>query len=417
MRTNLLAIISLFCISILNSQVTSATFSNVSLYNDGTCNSDGPSTLFEFYVETTYVSVPGGNYYLYLTDCQNNVLDVQSFGFAINETQYLAVYADPACSDFKIFVTNDFPVLVEGQRFSGIEIGTFEFDPNALDSDCPSNKLPFSQYEFIFFGGSALPEGSDENPSTSNLPDVIFECPVENVIAEQNMRAGTEEYGLGAYSDPTFGQIMGDGFIATETGFVTDVCWYGAYVRGDRMVDTEDEFTITYYDNTVFLDNNGMVTDPPYNVPGNIIGGPFAINNNDIVKEKAPFLTTIFGYSTKHDPVPVTMGEKYWVVIKNEFTDNDYWVWMISQDYIDTLNTLEFIAPRTPNGKYYPAVFPSSCTGCEGLMFTVGYSNMAIPTLSEWGLIVLLLLMVVFGSIILRKVWVGNSRPEVLHKE
>lgn len=416
MRTALLTLFALFCNSIIYSQVTSAIFANVVLDADGTCNSDGPSTIFEFDMTTAYDAEPGGDYYLYLTDCQNKVLDGLVFGMAINEKQYLAVYDDPACSDYKIFVTNDGPNLAEGEIFTGNEIGTFEFDPNALDSDCPSNKLPFSQYEFLGLG-SSLPEGSDENPSTSNLPDVIFECPIENVIAEQNMRAGTEEYGWGAYSDPTFGQIVGDGFIATETGFVTDVCWYGAYVRGDRMVDTEDEFTITYYDNTVFLDNNGMVTDPPYNVPGNIIGGPFAINNNDIVKEKAPFLTTPFGYSTKHDPVPVTMGEKYWVVIKNEFTDNDYWVWMISQDYIDTLNTLEFIAPRTPNGKYYPAVFPSSCTGCEGLMFTVGYSNMAIPTLSEWGLIVLLLLMVVFGSLILRQVWVAKRMSEVIQKE
>jgi hypothetical protein len=117
--------------------------------------------------------------------------------------------------------------------------------------------------------------------------------------------------------------VVVDDFTPEMDGFISTVCWSGAYLGedGECERDLVDFFEVTYY-----ADDCGA--------PGEIIAGPFSQEDVTITVD-GPFPTyesfpngaREFEYSTKHDSVPVRAGETYWIGISNSYYNRCAWFW------------------------------------------------------------------------------------------
>jgi len=129
---------------------------------------------------------------------------------------------------------------------------------------------------------------------------------------------------VGATSDanPNAGFVVADNFVASSTGTITSVCWWGFYfdfnLTADCGLGTGDDFTITYYN-----DDAGS--------PGSTLAGPFLVpplkseSGNTISTGAGPIVEYVF--EATHPGVSVNAGQCYWISIVNNTTGNCFWLW------------------------------------------------------------------------------------------
>ena len=124
---------------------------------------------------------------------------------------------------------------------------------------------------------------------------------------------------------------VADDFRPDVSGDISEVCWWGTYVRDidgtsvncydSNVVDT---FEVTYCDDaggfpgsncTTFSKTQGSLT----------VTGP--INTGDLI---AGFFTE-FAFNATHEPFAVTVGECYWIEISNDSGECS-WFWEVSAE-------------------------------------------------------------------------------------
>ncbi|MCG8406915.1 MAG: hypothetical protein MI923_17090 [Phycisphaerales bacterium] len=128
---------------------------------------------------------------------------------------------------------------------------------------------------------------------------------------------------------------VADNFTTTQSGDITEVCWYGIYLdfganadcgpaTNDPMGLPADDFTITYFtdDNgcpgTVkasFSQSGGTLTMVNRSATGDTLGGA---GSNEWV------------FTAQHAAVPVTAGECCWIEIVNGLQGSCSWLWETS---------------------------------------------------------------------------------------
>jgi len=135
--------------------VTDATFGAPTLNTDGGCMIAANRTITIFNVTTTTTVGGGSPYNLYMTDCNDKILQ-QTLGITGTlsaEPRIYIVSNPPDCAPFQIFASNDRPTIPS--IFTGTKIGLIEFDPSLLDDDCPAVPAPvptLSQWGLIILG-------------------------------------------------------------------------------------------------------------------------------------------------------------------------------------------------------------------------------------------------------------------------
>ena len=173
-------------------------------------------------------------------------------------------------------------------------------------------------------------------------------------------------------------QVLAADFVSPMDGIVTDACWYGGYFVGNS--GGPDDFTLTYYD-----DAGGL--------PGTIIGGPFSVTPTAMTTGNLIAGVNQYNYNTTHDPVPVTSGGTYYIEIVNNTAGNaDTWFWETGD--VDA-------ASGGSNGIFFH--FGDDLWALDptfgDLAVSVGYGVEIVPTLGEWAVICLGLLMMIFGIV------------------
>lgn len=116
---------------------------------------------------------------------------------------------------------------------------------------------------------------------------------------------------------------VADAFTPSADGEIDRLCWWGAYLLNDRECPVllhEDAFEIRYY-----ADEGG--------VPGQLIAGPFGSHLALNMTARGRTGRTIMGdvreyqYSAEHTPVPVSIGQCYWIEITNKLGSDCVWHW------------------------------------------------------------------------------------------
>lgn len=122
------------------------------------------------------------------------------------------------------------------------------------------------------------------------------------------------------------GHLVFDDFTPTSTGFITGLCWWGAYYNGigDCEFGSTDQFYISYYENPPPGQEPTTLIDEF--LPGQFqVVGP--IPTGGLINEVFPE----YAYRMTHPPVQVFGGECYWVSIENRLPPpplgNCAWYW------------------------------------------------------------------------------------------
>ncbi len=157
---------------------------------------------------------------------------------------------------------------------------------------------------------------------------------------------------------------VADNFCPTESGDITQVCWYGIYIDfGAGGVDcgvddggASDDFTITYYENTP---DPVSLLDP---CPGAVKAGPFSVSPTKTPTGNVlgAAMAAEFQYIATHPAVPVVAGDCCWLEIVNNTTGNCFWLWVTSptgdglseqhvQDPADGLLPTDYACPADDN--------------------------------------------------------------------
>ena len=120
---------------------------------------------------------------------------------------------------------------------------------------------------------------------------------------------------------------VADNFSPVETGWISEVCWWGAYLNGETECEpgTADEFEITYY-----TSGDG--------IPGAVLAGPFSQSSGTLtVTGPTPTQDTLlddipeYEFHATHAPVMVTGGVCFWIEIRNTRSDGCAWYWEVAQ--------------------------------------------------------------------------------------
>ena len=203
-------------------------------------------------------------------------------------------------------------------------------------------------------------------------------------------------------------QFVLEDFVLSEYRNINTVCFPGSFcyndgpeIRGDNnssyRTDVCDPyaktFEVTYY--TDF-------PEPPMNLNNYIYAGPFTVTTSAEHIIGTPY----YQFTGMHDVVNFPLNTKFWVSIQNIDDDNCEFQMLYSQieslqddrTNINTRNlangfyTVENIGGQT-------TFYSRSC-----INFALGATGLApIPTLSQWGIIILGLLVIVFGVSFVRK--------------
>ena len=182
-------------------------------------------------------------------------------------------------------------------------------------------------------------------------------------------------------------QINADNFSFASNQSIGSICWVGYFFSGTIGVPPGDctplsvpTFTIDYYQNAGGLPGTliqSFNVTPTATATGNIIGGAFQ---------------TVF--SAEHAPIDFAANTEYWLAIytniPNGQTNCDY-AWDISNE-----------------GDGFGAVAPDVIPPIGGYVisftdytFFLG-STAPIPTLSQWGLIILSFLFIIIGAVTIK---------------
>ena len=171
-------------------------------------------------------------------------------------------------------------------------------------------------------------------------------------------------------------QINADNFFFADDQTIGSICWVGYYFGAatDCTPASTPTFTITYYADNAGLPGAILATFSlvPTAIPtGNIIGGA-----NQTV------------FTAEHAPVDFLAGPEYWVAIYTTIPDAaapcDY-AWDVSNEGDGFSSVAEM----------FPTGWVASGTDYT---FFLG-STALIPTLSQWGIMVLALLLIIIGVV------------------
>ena len=229
-------------------------------------------------------------------------------------------------------------------------------------------------------GAMTILDGNKENLNFGNgicsIPDPDFNRPYDGCFDEYS-------------SSPAFlnGIVLATSRIAEDfelsaASTVNQIAFTG------EPPSAEDNFTVTYY-----LDNG--------NLPSTIHAGPFFVN---VVSCPNMMNNSFFDFKASHPPVDFNAGQTYWVSIFNNLSGNtelrsQSWGWAGTAA---APNNIPGFAANNNGTNIYEPVVPA--IGCStNVAFSLGQSNAAIPTLSQWGIMALSMIMLIFGLVFLRR--------------
>ena len=180
-------------------------------------------------------------------------------------------------------------------------------------------------------------------------------------------------------SDPGEPQSLAENFVLNSTVNVTRITIWGVYIGTGTPTPLTDNFTVIFH-----ADSSGLP------------GIPISTQNNVPVISQATGVT--FGgraeyifYLTLVTPVTLTPGT-YWVEIYNDTTADTNNIFAWETGTVDPTNGISNCAfASTVPGSGWIAPAPTPIDLAIQIMATRGRVT-AVPTMTEWGLIVFLLL-------------------------
>ena len=212
----------------------------------------------------------------------------------------------------------------------------------------------------------------DANPAEapSDMPENHFNCEA-NILDQAFDPANFSE---AVTSDRTTPFAVSENFTPSQDILANSVCWTGIYfdfTSGPCGPPAGDSFEITYS-----LDNAGQ--------PGAIVAGPVAVTADR--EMDVPFFPGLdnYSYQATHAPVALTAGQQYWITITNT-TGIAGCVWLWTDNRAGVGDGLSFQTPATPR--------------TNDMAVTIGGTVEIVPTMGEWGVIILGLLIMIFGIV------------------
>lgn len=155
-------------------------------------------------------------------------------------------------------------------------------------------------------------------------------CTLDGALCQDPDQAS---HGAGAFvaaisdANPSFDFGVADDFTASESGSITEVCWWGLYallgppVPGDCGPGPGDQFTFRYYQNASGTpDRPGALLAGPFTVPA--LRGETGLTIDSEIGELREY-----EYTAAHPAVAVTRGQRYWIEILNHTAGDCVWLW------------------------------------------------------------------------------------------
>ena len=213
------------------------------------------------------------------------------------------------------------------------------------------------------------PEGTDSTPESHLMCDGTA---VDQAFDAMN-------FGNARTSDRNTPFTVIDNFTLNVDTKVTSACFWGLYFDfisgacGPGLSMGDDSFEITY-----FSDAGG--------VPGAAFAGPFTVTH-ERENTGVNFFGNVdnFAYRVTHPEVTFLAGEQYWFSVTNDVGVGCFWLW--------TDNTA---IPAVGDGMSFQ--IGAGVTNSDQA-FTLSGESIIVPTLGEWGVIVLGMLFLIFGVV------------------
>lgn len=225
-------------------------------------------------------------------------------------------------------------------------------------------------------------------PMTSNIillyPDNL--CSIQDIFFDQSPNNSNSAPSDGdcpscPTGNPGPSQILADNFMIDSDQNIMDICWSGIFMNGAGAdcITPMTSFSIVYYDDA-----------DPMNAP--TVPGTEIARFDGVVPTQQPSGNTLMGvdqyvFSTTHAPVALTGGTTYWVSI-----------------YVNIPGDCEFFWDQSDEGDFAGSVafdvnsLSWQLSGSD-LAMSIGGIAAPIPTLGQWGIIVLSLLMLIIGLV------------------
>ena len=252
--------------------------------------------------------------------------------------------------------------------------------------------LGFSQTKVF-----TLQDWADDHnsPMTSNIIALYpaDQCPIQDVFFDQapdnsNSAVSDVDCPTCPTGNPGPSQILADNFMIDAAQNITDICWSGEFVNGAGAdcITPSTTFSIVYY-----TDANPSIAPT---VPGTEIARFDDVDPTVTASGNTLMGVNQYVFSTTHDaPVSLDAGTTYWVSIYVNITGDCEFFWdQSATPPADAVGSVAFDASNL-----------SWTISATDLAVSIGGIAAPIPTLGQWGIIVLSLLMLIIGVIQVRE--------------
>lgn len=238
-------------------------------------------------------------------------------------------------------------------------------------------------------------------PMTSNIT-VLYpadQCPIQDVFFDQapdNSNSAVSDVDCPTCPTGNMGpsQILADNFMIDVAQNITDICWSGEFIdaMGADCLPTSPSFSIVYY------------SDANPTIAPTIPGTEFARFDNVAPTVQASGNTLMgvnqYVFSTTHAPVSLEAGTTYWVSIYVNITgDCDFFWDQSATPPADFIGSVAFDAGNL-----------SWTVSATDLAVSIGGIAAPIPTLGQWGIITLSLLMLIIGIVKVKEIKVSTVK-------
>lgn len=232
---------------------------------------------------------------------------------------------------------------------------------------------------------------SQENTTNNNslLPtdDPLGDyCTIINPVVVQ---AASPTNADGIFSDidchhcltPNTPQVLAENFFLTADTEVGSVCWSGYFFDEGASCDPvpTDAFTVTYYSST----------DPGGGEPMTILATFPGVQPTTTASGNTVAGADQYVFTLDHMPIDLLADTEYWIAIYTNNPDDCDFAWDVSIDPDGD----EFSVLSTSMGE------PFTWLGSGSDFSIVIGSTAPIPTLSQWGAIILGFLILIFGVV------------------
>ena len=175
-------------------------------------------------------------------------------------------------------------------------------------------------------------------------------------------------------------QLLATPFTPTNELFISEICWVGGFLTGCTPT-TFPDFVLTIYN------DNGGVPDMP-------IEGPITLVSEHVLTGTTLFGSDEIASSASFDPILLTAGEQIWIGIHTNSDPGCSYFWEGS-------STGGIIASTLDLGDTWRL----SASGSQVSFFLGEFvpQSTPIPTLGEWGLICLSMVLLTFGIVAIRR--------------